>query len=150
MFQLNLPRTDVKLECYDERLFIWDFIRRRMVVLTAEEWVRQHFSHWMVELLGYPQARLGHEISLEQNGMKRRADAIFYDQEGRPLIIMEFKAPYVAISQKTFDQINHYNMVLKVPYLIVSNGLQHFCCHVSADGIRFLDEIPRYESVEYR
>ena len=126
MLELNLPSADIRLERRDERLVIWDFVRRRWVVLTPEEWVRQHFSHWMTEHLGYPSARLGHEISLEQNGMHRRADAVFYGQDGRPLIIMEFKAPHISISQKTFDQISRYNMVLQVPYLIISNGMQHF------------------------
>ncbi|MBQ5643345.1 MAG: type I restriction enzyme HsdR N-terminal domain-containing protein, partial [Bacteroidaceae bacterium] len=81
MLELNLPSADIRLERRDGRLFIWDFVRRRWVVLTPEEWVRQHFSHWMTEHLGYPLARLGHEISLEQNGMQRRADAVFYDRE---------------------------------------------------------------------
>ena len=147
MLELNLPSADIGLERRDGRLFIWDFVRRRWVVLTPEEWVRQHFSHWMTEHLGYPLARLGHEISLEQNGMQRRADAVFYDHEGRPLVIVEFKAPHIAISQKTFDQISRYNMVLQVPYLIISNGLQHFCLHVREDGMEFLREIPRYGEI---
>lgn len=147
MLELNLPSADIRLERRDGRLFIWDFVRRRWVTLTPEEWVRQHFSHWMTEHLGYPLARLGHEISLELNGMQRRADAVFYDHEGLPLVIVEFKAPHISISQKTFDQISHYNMVLQVPYLIISNGLQHFCLHVREDGMEFLREIPRYGEI---
>lgn len=147
MLELNLPPADIRLERRQERLHIWDFVRRRWVVLTPEEWVRQHFSHWMTEHLGYPLARLGHEISLEQNGMQRRADAVFYDHDGRPLIIMEFKAPHISISQKTFDQISRYNMVLQVPYLIISNGMQHFCCHVQEDRIEFLKTIPTYKEL---
>ena len=147
MLELNLPSADIRLERRDGRLFIWDFVRRRWVTLTPEEWVRQHFSHWMTEHMGYPLARLGHEISLELNGMQRRADAVFYDREGLPLIIVEFKAPHISISQKTFDQISRYNMVLQVPYLIISNGLQHFCLHVREDGMEFLSEIPRYGEI---
>lgn len=147
MLELNLPSADIRLERRDGRLFIWDFVRRRWVVPTPEEWVRQHFSHWMTEHLGYPLARLGHEISLELNGMQRRADAVFYDHEGLPLVIVEFKAPHISISQKTFDQISRYNMVLQVPYLIISNGLQHFCLHVREDGMEFLREIPRYGEI---
>lgn len=147
MLELNLPSADIRLERRDGRLFIWDFVRRRWVTLTPEEWVRQHFSHWMTEHLGYPLARLGHEISLELNGMQRRADAVFYDHEGLPLVIVEFKAPHISISQKTFDQISHYNMVLQVPYLIISNGLQHFCLHVRENGMEFLREIPRYGEI---
>ena len=147
MLELNLPSADIRLERRDGRLFIWDFVRRRWVTLTPEEWVRQHFSHWMTEFLGYPLARLGHEISLELNGMQRRADAVFYNHEGRPLVIVEFKAPHIAISQKTFDQISRYNMVMQVPYLIISNGMQHFCLHVREDGMEFLREIPRYGEI---
>ena len=147
MLELNLPSADIRLERRDGRLFIWDFVRRRWVTLTPEEWVRQHFSHWMTEHLGYPMARLGHEISLELNGMQRRADAVFYDREGRPLVIVELKAPHISISQKTFDQISRYNMVLQVPYLIISNGMQHFCLHVREDGMEFLREIPRYGKI---
>ena len=147
MLELNLPSADIRLERRDGRLFIWDFVRRRWVTLTPEEWVRQHFSHWMTEHLGYPLARLGHEISLELNGMQRRADAVFYDHEGLPLVIVEFKAPHISISQKTFDQISRYNMVLQVPYLIISNGIQHFCLHVREDGMEFLSEIPRYGEI---
>jgi hypothetical protein len=72
---------------------------------------------------------------------------VFYDREGLPLVIVEFKAPHIAISQKTFDQISRYNMVLQVPYLIISNGLQHFCLHVREDGMEFLSEIPRYGEI---
>lgn len=117
-------------------------------MLTPEEWVRQHFTHWMVETLGYPLARMGHEISLKQNGQQRRADAVFYDVHGKPLIIMEFKAPHIQLSQKTFNQITRYNIVLQVPYLIVSNGMQHYCCHIGKDGtVTFLRSIPRHEDL---
>lgn len=147
MLELNLPHTDIRLERRADRLYIWDHVRLRWVVLTPEEWVRQHFSHWMTEGLGYPISCLGHEISLEQNGMQRRADAVFFDSDGKPLIIMEFKAPHIPLSQKTFDQISRYNLVLQVPYLIISNGMQHFCCHVHEDRIEFLREIPSYNNL---
>ena len=94
MYILNIPYTELKLELRDDkRIYVWDFIRRRWLKTTPEEWVRQQFSHWLTDILGYPKARLAHEISLEQNGMSKRADAVFYDKEGRPLIIFEFKAP---------------------------------------------------------
>lgn len=150
MLELNLPHTGIRLERRNGRIHIWDHVRLRWIVLTPEEWVRQHFTHWMVEHLGYPLARMGHEISLEQNGQRRRADAVFYDAKCRPLIIMEFKAPHVALSQKTFDQITRYNMVLQVPYLIVSNGMQHYCCRVETDKVTFLDCIPRHDNLPQR
>ncbi len=147
MLTLNLPPADIRLERRGDRLYVWDHVRLRWLVLTPEEWVRQHFTHWMVESLGYPRARMAHEISLELNGQPRRADAVFYDAYGRPQIIMEFKAPHVAISQKTFDQITRYNMVLQVPYLIVSNGMQHYCCHVDTEKVTFLRSIPHHNDL---
>lgn len=147
MLSLNLPKTDIRLQKKGETLYIWDHLRTRWIVLTPEEWVRQNFTHWMVECLGYPAARLGHEISLEVNGMKRRCDAVFYDQNGQPQIICEFKAPHINITQKTFDQISRYNLVMRVPLLIVSNGNQHFCCHMDYENqsYEFLTEIPKYQ-----
>ena len=144
---LNLPETDLRLEKRGEETYVWDFIRHRWIVLTPEEWVRQHFSHWMVERLGYPIGRLGHEISLKLNGMNRRCDAVFYDLQGKPQIIMEFKAPTIQISQLTFNQICRYNIVMQVPLLIVSNGITHYCCLINDNGkkIEFLRNIPCYE-----
>lgn len=148
MHNLNLPSADIRIENRSGRLYVWDYIRRRWVVLTPEEWVRQHFSHWMTDRLGYPQARLGHEISLCMNGMSLRADAVFYDAQGAPFIILEFKAPHIAISQKTFDQICRYNRVMHVPYLIVSNGMQHYCCQVSEKEAVFLKDVPDYTDLK--
>ncbi len=147
MLELNLPHADIRLEHRNDRLYIWDYVRLRWILLTPEEWVRQHFTHWMVESLGYPLARMAHEISLEHKGQQRRADAVFYDITGKPLVIMEFKAPHIAITQKTFDQISRYNMVLQVPYLIVSNGMQHYCCHIDKEKVTFLRSIPRHEDL---
>ena len=144
MIKLNLPEAQLKLKREDNRMYVWDYIRLRWVILTPEEWVRQHFSHWMTEGLGYPKERMGHEISLEQNGMQRRADAVFYDQNGNPQIILEFKAPHISISQKTFNQISRYNMVMQVPLLIVSNGIQHFCMRIHGTQAEYLPEIPKY------
>lgn len=146
---LNLPDCNLRLEERKDGTFVWDFIRRKWIMLTPEEWVRQHFSHWMVESLGYPIGRLGHEISLNLNGMSRRCDAVFYDNEGKPQIIMEFKAPSIHISQQTFNQIWRYNIVMQVPVLIVSNGLTHYCCRINECGgdkkVEFLRNIPCYK-----
>lgn len=148
MYILNIPYTELKLELRDDkRIYVWDFIRRRWLKTTPEEWVRQQFSHWLTDILGYPKARLAHEISLEQNGMSKRADAVFYDKEGRPLIIFEFKAPHVELTQETFNQIYRYNLVLRVPYLIVSNGMKTYCCHIVDGKAQFLKEIPPFSQL---
>lgn len=148
MLKLNLPPTDLRVEKRGGRLCIWDHIRRRWIVLTPEEWVRQNFTHWMVEGLGYPTPSIGHEISLRLNGQQRRCDAVFYDNTGLPRIIMEFKAPGVSISQRTFDQICRYNIIMQVPLLIVSNGMEHYCVRVKEEKAEFLSEIPPFNMLD--
>ena len=145
MLSLNLPHTDLKLRKTQGKIQVWDHIRQKWIILTPEEWVRQQFTHWLVEQLGYPRARLAHEISLQFGSMQRRCDAIVYDHEVKPVVILEFKAPHISISQSTFDQITRYNSVLRVPYLIISNGMSHYCAHIDTDkSVVFLDEIPRF------
>jgi hypothetical protein len=88
---------------------------------------------------------MAHEVSLQVQGQKRRCDAVFYDPQGQPMIIMEFKAPDVPISQSTCDQIIHYNQAMHVPMLILSNGMQHFCCRIDGDNVQFLPTVPQYK-----
>ena len=142
---LNLPAADIRLEKRQGRLYLWDYLRVRWIRLTPEEWVRQHFTLWMIRDLGYPQGRMAHEVSLQVQGQKRRCDAVFYDPQGHPMIIMEFKAPDVPISQSTCDQIIHYNQAMHVPMLILSNGMQHFCCRIDGDNVQFLPTVPQYK-----
>ena len=138
MVELNLPEYEYKVKK-----------RERWVSLTPEEWVRQHFVEWLIAEKGFPAALMGNEVSLTQNGISRRCDTIVGDRTGSPLVIVEYKAPSIHITQKTFDQIVRYNMVLKARYLIVSNGLAHYCCQVDYDNnsYRFLEDIPHYESL---
>ncbi len=145
MLSLNLPHTDLRLRKSQAKLQVWDHIRLRWIILTPEEWVRQHFTHWMVESLGYPRARLAHEVSLQLGNLQKRCDAVVYDNEAKPLVILEFKAPHIEINQDTFDQITRYNSVLRVPYLIISNGMKHYCAHTDTNkNVAFLDGIPRF------
>ena len=142
---LNLPAANIRLEKRHGQLYLWDYLRARWIRLTPEEWVRQHFTLWMTRDLGYPKGRMAHEVSLQVHGQDRRCDAVFYDRQGQPQIIMEFKAPDVAISQSTCDQIIHYNQAMHVPLLIISNGMQHFCCRIDGEHVEFLPTVPRYE-----
>ena len=146
MKSLNLPSYDVKLRGTREKPEIFDFLRRRYVALTPEEWVRQHFTHWLVEHKGYPQALLGNEIELRVGEKRLRCDSILYDKAMLPRMIIEYKAPSVAITQKVFQQISTYNLLLHVDYLVVSNGLQHYCCRMDYEQgtYTFLPEIPEY------
>lgn len=147
MFELNLPSFDKKITMKDDKPFILDVIRRQYVALTPEEWVRQHFVHFLIHHKGYPQSLMANEVQLKLNGMSRRCDTVVYDRTLKPRVIVEYKAPTVNITQKVFDQICRYNMVLQVDYLIVSNGLAHYCCKVDNENqtYTFLQEIPVYE-----
>ena len=119
MTELNLPRYDVKIRGTRQKPEIYDFLRRRFVALTPEEWVRQHFTHFLVEHMGYPQALLGNEIELHAGSKRLRCDSILYDEQLKPRIILEYKAPSVALTQKVFNQISTYNFLLHVDYLMV-------------------------------
>ena len=147
MSELNLPPFDKKITKKDDKPFIFDIIRRQYVALTPEEWVRQHFVHFLINCKGYPQSLMANEVQLKLNGMSRRCDTVIYDRSLRPRVIVEYKAPTVNITQKVFDQICRYNMVLQVDYLIVSNGLAHYCCKVdyATRSYQFLSEVPEYQ-----
>ncbi len=150
MVELNLPEFEYKVKKREDGSWtIWDRLRERWVALTPEEWVRQHFVEWLITEKGFPAALMGNEMSLTQNGISRRCDTVVGDRTGQPLVIVEYKAPSVSITQKVFDQIVRYNMVLKARYLIVSNGLEHYCCYIDYEknSYQFLEEIPCYESL---
>lgn len=149
MLELNLPPFDKKITKKDDKPFILDVIRRQYVALTPEEWVRQHFVHFLINHKGYPQSLMANEVQLKLNGMSRRCDTVIYDRTLKPRVIVEYKAPSVNITQKVFDQICRYNMVLQVDYLIVSNGFSHYCCklYYATHTYCFLQEIPDYTSI---
>ena len=148
MISLNLPNFNIKLRQRDDgQTEILDFLRQRYIRLTPEEWVRQHFTHFLVEYKHYPAGLLGNEVSLNVNGVERRCDSVLFNREGgNPRMIIEYKAPSVRITQKVFTQISSYNSVFHADYLIVSNGLDHYICHINYSdlSIHFLPEIPDY------
>lgn len=149
MESLNLPPFEMRLRGTEERPQVFDVLRRRYVALTPEEWVRQHFVHYLVEHLGYPQALLANEVALQMGGKRLRADTVLYDRTLQPRMIIEYKAPEVKITQRVFEQASGYNRLLKVPYIVVSNGLQHFCCRYKEEdnSYIFLKELPRYHEL---
>ena len=149
MFRLNLPPYPIKIQEKGEKRQIFDFLRRKWVALTPEEWVRQHFTHFLVEHKNYPQALLANEVELRIGEKRLRCDTLLYNKELRPRMIIEYKAPTIQIQQKTFDQISVYNLLLKVDYLVVSNGLRHYCCKMDYErqSYQFLEDIPNYETI---
>jgi hypothetical protein len=149
MVQLNLPPYEVRLKETSGRQQIFDFLRRRYVALTPEEWVRQHFTHFLVEQKGYPKGLLCNEYELRIGEKKLRCDTLSYNNEMHTQMIVEYKAPEMDITQRVFDQITAYNMLLHVDYLIISNGLQHYCCRMDYANRRydFLRDIPDYSQL---
>ncbi len=149
MNSLNLPRFDIKTRMSGDKLMIFDPLRRKYVSLTPEEWVRQHFVNYLTAHLGYPLAMLANEVELQIGQKKLRCDSVLYDHQARPRMIMEYKAPGIAISQKVFDQVSAYNLLLHVDYLIVSNGIHHYCCKMDYDNKNYLllDTIPLYKNI---
>ena len=147
MIPINLPNFDIKVKREGGRTQIHDFLRRRFVTLTPEEWVRQHFTHYLVEHLGYPAGLMANEVKVSVGGVARRCDTVVYVKAGGfPLMIIEYKAPEVAITQQVFQQIAAYNSVLRAPYLVVSNGVRHYCMHMdyAAQRVDYLPGVPPY------
>ncbi|MGL5787627.1 MAG: type I restriction enzyme HsdR N-terminal domain-containing protein, partial [Bacteroidales bacterium] len=132
--------------------FVWDRLRKKFVALTPEEWVRQNFIEFLINHKGYPETLMNNEIAVRLNGMNKRCDSVIFDKSGKPVVILEYKAPQILINQNVFDQIVRYNMVLQVPFLIVSNGLNHYCCEVDYLNHRcnFMQDIPTFEEIAKR
>lgn len=149
MLALNLPTFELKMKDDGSKKSIFDVIRRKYVTLTPEEWVRQHFVHYLMEQLGYPQELLANEVEVSLNGMSRRCDTVLYNRDLKARMIVEYKASNIPITQNVFNQIMRYNMVLHVDYLVVSNGIDHYCCKMdySTNSYTFLTEIPKYEAL---
>lgn len=149
MNRLNLPSFEIKLSGTPEKPKIFDILRRKYVTLTPEEWVRQHFVHYLIEHKGYPMALLANEVELKAGDRRLRCDSILYNKVVQPRMIIEYKAPTVVLTQRVFDQISAYNLLLHVDYLVVSNGMQHYCCKMDYDHQKylFLEEIPDYQNI---
>jgi hypothetical protein len=146
MFALNLPYANTKIVVRNEKQMVFDFLRKRFIALTPEEWVRQQFTHFLVEHKGYPAMFIGNEITLSVGRLSRRCDSVVFNKSAEPVMIIEYKAPTVKITQKVFEQICSYNIALHAPYLTVSNGLQSYCCRIDkeANTYEFLKDIPAY------
>jgi len=146
---LSLPKYNIKVRENKGRRQIYDFLRRKYVALTPEEWVRQHFVHYLSEHLGYPKGLMGNEIALHVGEKRLRCDTVVYDRSLRPVMIVEYKSPEVELSQGVLDQALAYNALLRVDYIVVSNGLQHVCCRMDYAQRRyvFVSEIPAYSEV---
>ncbi len=147
MQKLRLPEYGFRFREKKERILIYDEFRHRWVVLTPEEWVRQHYLKFLVAEKRFPNQLLAVEKKVMINGLPQRFDLLAYDRKGNPLLVAEFKSPSVEITQSVFDQAGRYNGILRAPYLLVSNGLHHFICRIdfTTQSTEYLPEIPGYE-----
>ena len=149
MIKLNLPDTELKIKKLNGKDYVFDRLRKQYIRLTPEEYVRQQFVSFLIEYNNYPSNRMANEITINLGNIRKRCDTVLYDNYLNPLMIIEYKSATEVIGQKTFDQIARYNLVLQVPWLIITNGIQHFCCHIDREKNEyvFLDEIPEYNKI---
>ncbi len=150
MSDLSLPKYDFNLKSIEGIIHIFDVIRKKYVKLTPEEWVRQNMVHHLIHDKQFSPSWITVEQGLTYNTMNKRADIICYDRNGKAVLLVECKASYVKINQNVFEQIARYNFELKVPYLLVTNGLKHYCCQMNYNNnsFAFLEDIPSFSTIE--
>ena len=143
---LNLPVYPLKLKDEAGQRFVFDELRKKFLVLTPEEWVRQHLVHFLIREKQFPKTLIQLEGGLKYNGIQKRSDILVFNTRGEKILLAECKAPSVKITQDTFDQIARYNFVHRVPWLLVSNGLEHYCCKLNweTESYEFLPELPLF------
>ena len=148
--KLNLPEYHFRFDEKDSKKLIFDEIRKRFVALTSEEWVRQNILKYLVSEKRFPATLISVEQEMKLFKRKKRTDIVVYNKQGLPLLIVECKAPNIVINQNVFDQIVRYNMALKVKYLVLTNGMNHYACSVDYDlkSYIFLKEIPDYTELK--
>ncbi|WP_439882282.1 type I restriction enzyme HsdR N-terminal domain-containing protein [Pontibacter sp. MBLB2868] len=146
MDALNLPPFDHKITKSGANYLIFDALRRKYIVLTPEEWVRQHFAHYLINHLNYPKSLISVERGTHYNKLQKRTDLCVYNKEGKPHVLVECKAAYLPITQEVVKQVSVYNQTIQAKYVIITNGLQHFCWQVDFEQRKFepLQEIPMY------
>ncbi len=143
MFNLNLPAFEYTLKDAGGKVWIFDGIRKKYVILTPEEWVRQHFINYLIHHLQYPRTLIKVESGLNYNRLLKRSDIVVFNRAGKPWMVVECKSPEVPVNEETLQQVSVYNKTLKASFLVMTNGLKHFCfdLHVA----KTLKEIPAYE-----
>ncbi len=147
--ELNLPEYSFKTRGKEGEEMILDTIRRKYVRLTPEEWVRQNFVHYLIDKGKYPPGLISIEVMVPLNRIRKRVDILVHNRRGKPVMIVECKEPDFKLEEKVFDQIVVYNMSLKVPYLVVTNGMHHYALRVDHEENKwdYLLAIPLYEDI---
>ncbi|WP_378173120.1 type I restriction enzyme HsdR N-terminal domain-containing protein [Aquimarina sp. SS2-1] len=146
MQNLNFPAYQFRFKSSENKVSIFDRIRKKFIILTPEEWVRQHTTHYLIEDKKYPESLMNVEKLVKLNDTNKRYDIIIFNPDGSIFLIVECKAPTVKISQEVFDQIARYNLALDAEYLMITNGLDHYFCQMDYNKKRytFLEDIPDY------
>ena len=146
--KLNFPEFSFRFKNNENKVSIFDCIRKKFVILQPEEWVRQHCVLYLMEVKKYPISLINVEKELTINDLKKRYDIVIFNPDGSILLIVECKAPKININQTTFDQIARYNTALNATYLMVTNGINHYYCQMDFENERyqFLKDIPEYSS----
>lgn len=149
MVKLNLPQFEFKVSNNDGKTLIFDILRKKFVVLTPEEWVRQHLIHFLITHRHFPKSLIKLESGVKYNDLNNRYDILVYDRAGKCCMVVECKSANVKITQKVFEQASRYNYTLKARYMIVSNGLQHYCCFIDHETkkVEFMNEIPEFDAI---
>lgn len=149
MFELNLPKAEIKLENRNGKPSIWDQTRKKWLQLTPEEYVRQHFVHYLIHTLGYPASLISIERGIEVVRLSRRTDIVVYDKKGHPFLLIECKAPQVTLTHMTSEQIAAYNLTIKAPYLAMTNGFHHYFFQIDFASSSFsaISQLPSVEEL---
>jgi hypothetical protein len=150
MKRLNLPTYSFNIKSEGERQLIFDPCRSKWVYLSPEEWVRQNLLKYLTEDMKYPAGLIATEMSIKINSLDRRCDIVVHNRQGIPVMIVECKAPEVKLSQETFDQANNYNWALGLNFIIVTNGMRHFCLEKEGDHFVFRDSFPDYDDLDFQ
>ncbi len=147
---LSLPAYDFRYTEKEGKRYIFDKIRKKHVLLTPEEWVRQNFISYLIREKGYPQSLVRVEMFFKLNRLSKRADIALFNKSGKPKVLVECKSPKVRISQTVFEQVARYNLSFEVDYLIVTNGLQHYCCKMDYErkSYTFVNEMPSFKEIQ--
>lgn len=147
MRQLNFSKYQFRFKNSENKVAIFDAIRKKFIALTPEEWVRQHVVQFLLEEKKYPKSLINVEKVLKVNGLRKRYDVVVFNSDGSIFILIECKAPEIKIAQATFDQIARYNMTMKAQFLMVTNGLNHYFCQMDFENekYQFLAELPIYQ-----
>jgi hypothetical protein len=141
---LSFPQAELKLSRKEGHVYVWCIIRKKSLVLTPEEWVRQHLIHFLIQEKQIPIGLIAAEMAIEINQLSRRCDVVVFGKDGKPKLIVECKAPEINLTEKTFNQIAQYNAALNVDLLMVTNGLQHIVCQIDRENsqLNYLEELP--------